>query len=215
VPDTAIDVSEMFAVHDGMRKEYGSLPLLVKSIADGDRDRASIVCDHVHLLAALMQAHHEGEDELLWPLARERAPETESIFATGAEHVELAEHLARIAAQADAWRSDPSSVNRATLHTSLIRFERILLQHLGHEEADVLPVLRQIVTQDEFASVGRRVRESFPADQRAILLGLILQDTTPTLGAALLEAMDPEDRAEFESSGRTLVQAYRARLLST
>ena len=72
VSDGSIDVSEMFAVHDAMRKEYGSMPLLVKSIAEGDSDRAAVITEHVHLMGRLMHVHHQGEDELLWPLVQQQ-----------------------------------------------------------------------------------------------------------------------------------------------
>ncbi|MBK9739142.1 MAG: hemerythrin domain-containing protein [Actinobacteria bacterium] len=212
--DGSIDVSEMFAVHDAMRKEYGSMPLLVKSIAEGDSDRAAVITEHVHLMGRLMHVHHQGEDELLWPLVQQRAPEHEAVFVMDAEHAELNAELSQIAQLADAWSADPSGANRASLHTALIVFEKRLLKHLGHEERELLPLLASTVTQEEFAALGAYVRDALPADQRTVLLSLIIDDTTPSLRDAMLDAMDPAARSAFEESGRPIARAYRDRLYS-
>ena len=209
----AIDVSEMVAAHDGMRKEYASLPLLVKSVAEGDTERAAIVGDHIRLLDVLMTVHHDTEDELLWPLARERAPEHEAVFVMEAEHQELNDSLERVAVLTQQWQSDPSATNRAALHSELITFEKVLLKHLGHEEREALPLLATVITDDEFARFGNNVRAALTPEQRTIILGLIVEDTTPALGASILESMPPEARANFEVEGRPLVHSYKARLL--
>ncbi len=210
----AIDVSEMVAAHDGMRKEYASLPLLVKSVPDGDAARAAVVCDHIALLGLLMQVHHDTEDELLWPLAQERAPEHEAVFIMEAEHEELNVGLASVTALADAWRADPSAHNRAALHTELISLEKVLLRHLGHEEKEALPLLATVISDEEFARFGNNVRAALTPEQRTLLLGLIIEDTTPQLGESILASMPPEARANFEIEGRPLVREYKARLLA-
>jgi len=213
VEELAIDVSEMVAAHDGMRKEYASLPLLVKSVADGDTERAAIVGDHIRLLDVLMTVHHNTEDELLWPLAQERAPEHEAVFIMESEHRDLNDGLARVAALTLAWQDNPSAQNRAALHTELISLEKVLLRHLGHEEKEALPLLATVISDQEFARFGNNVRAALTPEQRTILLGLIIEDTTPSLGASILDSMTPEARASFEIEGRPQVRAYKARLL--
>lgn len=211
--DTAIDISDMIAAHDTLRKEYATLPLLVKSIADGDSERAAVVSDHIDLMGAFMTAHHDAEDELLWPLAEARAPEHEAVFIMEKEHNDLTDHVALLGQLAAAWRADPSANNRATLHTHLIAFEKDLLKHLGHEEREALPLLATVITQEEFASFGARARSSVAPEQRALLLGLILEDTNPRSRAAVLESMPAEARAAYENEGKAAAHAYRARLL--
>jgi Hemerythrin HHE cation binding domain len=168
------DVSEMIAVHDALRREYGSLPLLVKSVPDGDRDRAGVVADHIGLLGTFMALHHAGEDDLLWPLVSERAPDSPVLVLAEADHAELAEQGRLAGELTEAWRNDPSATNRAALHVELIALERAVLQHLGHEEAEVLPLLAATVTPTEYAALGAYVRAGLTPDQWdvVVLLGL-------------------------------------------
>jgi hemerythrin-like domain-containing protein len=213
VTDSALDISDMLAAHEALRKEYATLPLLVKSIADGDSVRAAVVSDHIALMGLLMTAHHDAEDELLWPLVEERAPEHEAVFIMEREHTDLTTQVALMSELATAWRSDPSATKRAALHTELIAFEKNLLKHLGHEEREALPLLGTVMTQEEFAAFGGRARDSVPPEHRALLLGLILGDCTPASRAALLAAMSPESRASYENEGKAAAHAYRARLM--
>lgn len=209
----ATDVSEMLAVHDALRREYASLPLLVKSIADDDGARADVVATHVLLLGRLTALHHAAEDDLLWPLVVERAGEPAAALELEGEHDELSRSLDRVSALVEAWRVDPSAPNRATLHTELIGFERTLLNHLAHEERDVMPLLAQHLAPEEVEQLGTYLRDGFEPEQRAIVLGIILDDTDDVRGGAFLSALDAPAREDFASTGRAEYLAYRSRLL--
>jgi iron-sulfur cluster repair protein YtfE (RIC family) len=195
-----------------MRKEYGSMPLLVKSIADGDSERAALVTNHLALMHELMHAHHKGEDVVLWPLVRDRNPEHEAIFVMDDEHDSLNRTLSGIKVLAQTWRDDPSANNRAALHTELIAFEKTLLRHLGHEEREVLPILQRTVSQSEYDALGVWVRENVPQDDAMLLLGLILEDTTATNAEAVLATLPADVVAEAEAN-RPTIHAYRRRLM--
>jgi hemerythrin-like domain-containing protein len=212
--EVLVDVSNMYAAHDTMRKEYASLPLLVKSIPDGDVARAALVADHIALLDRFMRAHHGVEDEVLWPLVKERAPEHEAILIMDTEHAGLHDSLDAIRDQAQAWRASASYDTRATLHTTLIAFERALLKHLGHEEREVLPILARTLTQDEYSALGTGVAERLDADDRALLLGLILEDTTQSVGSVTLMGIPEESRAQVEQDARSRAQTYKRTLLA-
>lgn len=205
--------SEMIAVHDALRREFGSMPLLVKSVASDDAVRAGVVADHIALMGTFMALHHGGEDALLWPLVRERAPGSTGAAVAEAEHVELAEHSDRVAELAQAWRNDPSAMNRAALHVELIALERAILHHLGHEEAEALPLLAETVTDAEFAELRAYVRDGLSPEQRSIVLGMMLEDTGAANASRVLESLDPRDRADFDSEGERVYRAYRERLL--
>jgi len=211
--ESSIDVSDMIASHDGMRKEFGSLPLLVKSIPDGASDRAATVSDHIELMTTFMTVHHDCEDELLWPIAQERAPEHEAIFVMEREHDALNASLKRVDELSHAWRSDPTANNRAALHTELIALEKDLLKHLGHEEREALPLLATVITEDEYRAYGAKVRASLTPEQGSLILSLIIEDTSPSTREAVLEAMSPEARADYEQTGHQLARDYKSTLL--
>ncbi len=209
-----VDVAAMIAVHDGLRKEFASLPLLVKSTPEADSDRVAIVADHIDLMVVFLQAHHRAEDEILWPLIVERVPEkAQSGSGMRDEHAHLEQQLDGLLPLTTAWRAAPTANDRAALHRALINFERTLLTHLGHEEADAMRIAGDLLTPEEFAELEANVWSRLTVDQQFIVLGLIFGDTKPDRGAALLSTTSAEVRERYEHEGHARYREYRQRLL--
>ena len=209
-----IDTREMLAIHECLRKEIAALPIRVKSVPDADAARAGVVGNHVLLLAEILHSHHEAEDLLLWPLLRERAPgDWALIDSMQTQHDSLNESLRPVEGQCQAWMADPSAINRATLHTSLIALEKVMLEHLSVEETQVLPLVAANLTVEEFAAIGVHARASLDPQKLAIGLGMILDANTPEIGNLVLSAMPPQARDGFEQFGRPAYAAYRTTLL--
>jgi iron-sulfur cluster repair protein YtfE (RIC family) len=211
--DNQTDMTEMFAVHDCLRHEFARLPLTVKAVADGDADRAGVVGGHVMMMTAMLHAHHEGEDLLVWPLLEERSPEHAGLVETMvSQHEDMVMLIATAQEQAVAWMATPGAHERARLHTTLIALEKALLHHLAVEEQDVVPLISRDLTHEEYAAVGAHSRASLTPEQLAIGLGFILADTTAERGEAILAGMPPEAREGFEQFGRPVYAAYAERL---
>jgi iron-sulfur cluster repair protein YtfE (RIC family) len=211
--DSQTSMREMLAVHDCLRKEFASLPLNVKGTPEDGAERAAIVGGHVMMMTAMLNAHHEGEDAILWPLLRERAPQTvDLVDEMEAQHERMVELLQRAQAQTQEWMSNTNVQTRSALHTTLIALEREVLAHLAHEETDVLPVAVEVVSYEEFSSMGRHAQASMTPEQMAIGLGMIVDDTTEDNAAAILDSLPPDVRAYVEGPGREIYQGYRDRL---
>ena len=210
-----IDTREMLAIHECLRKEIAALPIRVKAVPDGDTARAAIVGNHILLLAEILHSHHQAEDQLLWPLLRERATDQLALIdSMQTQHDSLDEKLRPVESECSTWMSDPSATNRAGLHTRLIALERVMLEHLSVEESEVLPLVASHLTDDEFGAVGVHARASLDPQKLAIGLGMILDANTPEIGEVVLGAMPPEARAGFEQFGRPGYAAYRSALLA-
>lgn len=211
--ESTIDVTDLFAVHDALRHEFAGLPLKVKAVSDGDADRAAVVGGHVLFMCDFLEVHHDSEDELVWPLLEERAPEHDGLVASMVEQHEAIHALSdRAREQAAAWIDAPGNQERAGLHTTLIALEKELLHHLAVEEQEVAPLVARDLTQEEWLAVGEHSRGAMSMEQLTIALGLILDDTSAERGAVILDAMPPEAREGFEQFGRPAYAAYKARL---
>lgn len=215
VPANVIDVSEMFAIHETLRREFASLPLMVKATAVGDVSRAAIVGEHVCLLLDILDRHHLGEDDLVWPILEQRSPESHTVITTlRSQHDTIHDEVPTARAQAEKWMSDASETSRAGLHATLISLERNLLVHLSLEEMDILPVIARTFSDEEFAAVGEHARAAMPAEKLPLALGMLLHSVSPEQAERMLAAMPPEARAGFEQFGMPAYTAYRDRLLA-
>lgn len=211
--DHQTDMTEMYAIHDCLRHEFAKLPLTVKAVAEGNADRAAVVGGHVMMMTSMLHAHHEGEDELVWPLLEERSPEHAALVeAMVGQHEAMMESVATAQSQAQAWMASPGVLERSSLHTTLIKLEKELLHHLAMEEQEVVPLISRDLTAEEFSAVGAHARAALTPEQLAIGLGLILVNTSADRGEAILGAMPVDARAGFEQFGRPVYAAYAARL---
>src|SRR5262245_42526261 len=114
----------MLAIHETLRKEFASLPLLVKGVAAGDAERAAVVGAHVAFLLNMLEIHHHGEDELVWPKLQQRCPDELPLIETmESQHEAIHAGIDKASAENVAWMADPSDINRAALHTTLIGVE--------------------------------------------------------------------------------------------
>lgn len=208
-----IETTDMYAVHDALRHEFARLPITVKAVAEGDAARAAVVGQHVVLMVDFLHVHHSGEDETVWPLLRERSPETDELV----DDMEIQHALIHAASQmareqAEAWMASPGIQERSALHTTLIALEREMLKHLATEEQEVLPLVGKYFTAEEYAKVGEHSRAHVPQERMPIVLGLILDNTSKERGEAIMGSMPPEAIAAFEQFGRPAYAEYKARI---
>ena len=207
------DTTDMLAVHDCLRHEFARLPITVKASPEDDAARAAIVGGHVLFMTDFLHAHHESEDEVVWPLLKERSPEHAALVSEmEGQHASMHATVDVARRQAKAWIASPGIQERSALHTTLIALEREILHHFALEEQEVLPLIQRDLTPEEWSSVGAHSRASFSPEDLAVALGLILDNTSAERGEAILAEMPPEARAGFEEFGRPVYRAYRAKL---
>jgi iron-sulfur cluster repair protein YtfE (RIC family) len=143
----------------------------------------------------------------------QRVPErADFVHTMEAQHQRISELIEAAKAQAGPWMGTGSAAMAAELAATVTELDERMVEHLSIEEAEVLPLVVQHMTQEEFTAIGEHSRDSLTQDQLAVGLGLVLDDTSPELGEVLLSNMPPEARAGFEQFGMPLYVQYRARL---
>ena len=120
----------MVLIHRVIRREFGQLPRLFRSAAN-DRARSKIIGAHAAEMVDFLHTHHSGEDELLFPLLRQRASlDPELMDRMDAQHAQVNNAVAAISAQLPAW----------TANADADAGERMAARHRGHDaDADRSP----------------------------------------------------------------------------
>jgi hypothetical protein len=214
VPTPATDTTEMFAVHDAFRAEFGALPSLITAVPEGDLERAGVVGGHVMMMTMMLHSHHGSEDLLLWPVLEERVPERLALVQhMEDQHQQMGALIEAAQAQAGEWMQSGSTSTAQALAVTMTDLDVLMVDHLAAEESQIMPIVSEVFTQEQFAQIGEHSRAHVPPDLLPIGLGIILSDTTPERGEAILEFMPPEARAGFEQFGRPMYDQYRARLV--
>ena len=61
------DSRDMLVIHQMFRRQFKAIPGLVSAVPEGEPAKVAVVADHVTWMVAFLHAHHQGEDELVWP----------------------------------------------------------------------------------------------------------------------------------------------------
>ncbi|MER7282810.1 hemerythrin domain-containing protein [Dactylosporangium sp. NPDC000244] len=211
-----LDPWGMAWVHQVYRRELRLLAGLVAGVADGDRERAAIVAEHLADITGSLHEHHVGEDELLWPpLLRRARPHAELVHRMERQHDELHGLLQEAAALGPVWRASAAAADRDRLADVVARISKVTDEHLADEEEHVLPLIREHITPSEWQAFELRGHASIPPEKALVFLGIGLQDATDHERAQFTGGLPPEVLGFWEGEGRVRYESWRAALLGT
>jgi hypothetical protein len=76
------DTSDMFAVHGVFRDTLGAATVLVGGVLDGDSERLALVANYYENVLSFLRSHHDGEEQLVFPLLRQRCPDHGALWSS-------------------------------------------------------------------------------------------------------------------------------------
>jgi hemerythrin-like domain-containing protein len=206
VPDT----HEMVIIHRVFRREFGLLPELIGRVAVGDTERASLVGEHLTDVVFSLHHHHEGEDDLLWPPLLETATlETDLIHRMESQHTALSSALEQIDKLTPAWAATANQADRDGLAAAVTEATAILEEHMGEEEREILPLVREHLTAEQWNKLGERGAKAIDDKRKRLLfLGMILEDCSPEEEREFLKKMPAPVRVLWKIVGRRSYDGY-------
>jgi hemerythrin-like domain-containing protein len=201
--EKTIDTHEMVVIHRAFRRESRLLGELVAAVPAGDTERAAVLGRHLTWYRDGLTNHHVGEDELLWPLLRQRVDVgTEIVVRMELQHGRVADTLTDVLGVLPAWQASAAADRRDELVSALSAHRRVVIEHLDDEENHLLPLAARCLTGPEWAALGGHFVATTPKAKLLIFLGAVLEEATADERAALLGAMPLVPRLAWRSVGR-------------
>ena len=196
------DTSDMVAVHKVFRSAFGATPAYVES-AVGDDERRALLADYYANVLDFLDVHHDGEEELVFPLLIERAPEHAGAVQTAIEQHKRAVEVLESAkiALAD-WQKRGDQAGPAMV-SACKELDEVLSAHLDEEEATILPLATEHLTVEEWGMLPGHGMSRFRGDKIWLIMGLIRENFTPEQRSAMLEGMPPPARQMWETMGES------------
>lgn len=185
------DVSDLYAVHGVFRDTLAAAPRLVGEIATDDSERLAVVANYYQNVLSFLEAHHDGEDKLVFPLLRERCADQGSFVDQLDEDHEEAIRLMESATEALASWSTGDDAVRSAVIDSLEALRVQLIAHLDREEAEGLPLFAEHLSAEEWGLLPGHGMASFHGDKIWLILGLIRQRMNEEQRSRMLEHMPP------------------------
>jgi hemerythrin-like domain-containing protein len=208
------DSRDMIVLHNMFRREFKAIPGLVIDVPEGARARVAVVADHVAWMVTFLHAHHEGEDQLVWPKLLERIPaEIDSLIHTmEAQHAGLARALNSLDARAAEWRSTAAAEERGAVADAATALLPPIAEHLDLEEKQVLTLIDRYLTDEEWKQVGGSGLKKMSFGQVAVAFGMILTDATSTQVQIMRNTIPRIPWTVFSLLGPRRYAKYAARL---
>jgi hypothetical protein len=196
------DTTEMAAVHKVFRSSLDSAPAFIAS-AKGDDARRALISNYYSNVMSFLEVHHDGEEEILFPLLVERAPDRCGLVDEATEaHRQALAALHTSCDALSAWEKNGDS-DATGLEHSLAALNEVLTAHLDTEEAEIVPVAADCVTVEEWGMLPAHGFANFEGDKVWLILGLIRENFTDDQRAQMLAHMPPPAREMWETMGES------------
>jgi hypothetical protein len=148
------DPFQMAMIHRTFRTEFGKLPDLIRLTAPGDVKRAKVVGGYLGDMLSVLHHHHAAEDDLLWPELMARATAAGSdVRHAEADHLDVAELMDGVESVRPSWARSGDPRLAEQLSTAVDELYARANEHFDHEEQNVVPLIAEHITQQEWQAV--------------------------------------------------------------
>ncbi len=202
------DTDDMYAVHGVFRDSLSAAPTLVGGVAPGDAERAALIANYYENVLSFLEAHHDSEEQLVFPLLRERCTGSAALIDDMAEqHEEALALLAEARSSLAAWPAGDAAAQKA----AAARLDALcahLEEHLEEEEQNVLPLAAANLSVEEWGALPGHGMANFGGDKIWLILGLIRERMTDEQRAAMLEHLPPPALEMWTGFGEQAFKDY-------
>ena len=202
---------DMALIHRIFRTSFAELVRIVPTVPSADTARINAVMAHLTFMIDGLTAHHTTEDEHVWPALHERAhPSKALVDRMEAQHQVIHDALDDVQRLGAVWSAQPSPATNSALTAALTHLLEMLTEHLDEEERDVVPVIAEHVTEEEWEHAGRAAFDKFTPAQRFIATGLMLEVATPAESGAMMGGLPAPVRILWALMGKRRYRRYVA-----
>lgn len=196
-----VDTHDMLLIHRVIRREIGALPRLFRA-ATNDSARAKIVGAHAAEMLDFLHHHHQGEDELLYPLLRARVTLDAALLdRMDAQHVAVEKTVRALRAELQCWMRSPSPEVSERMAAAVEAMLPVLIEHLAEEE-QLLPIVARTLSKTEWDKLGEHGMSAIPPKRRLVVLGHIIEETDESERTRFLVSVPAPARLAYRLIGK-------------
>ena len=194
------NAAAMISIHDVFRTAFIDEPDSLL-IATPDIARARAIGEYYVVVLDFLLAHHQAEDELVWPLLRERATDSAQIVQRAEDqHSDMHDALTAAITWAESLSAGTAS-NPADLHAPITALVEALGTHLDDEEATIVPLINEHLDDAEWFAVGAHASAHLGPQRALLVMGLVREHMSDPARAMQLEFLPPLVRDAWHATG--------------
>lgn len=139
------------AAHTAVRSAPRRLAAAARTVDPGDRRAVAALARYWKGYAGEVLAHHTIEDVTVFPALVARAPQAAALIErSDADHHHLDQIMDAAAAAMEGFTRERSIATRERLASCLDALDRHMDEHLGFEDAEILPLIERTFTLGEY-----------------------------------------------------------------
>ncbi len=197
-----IDTRDMVALHAAFARALGDAPGQIASVSDGDTGRARQVADYLGEVFWLIHAHHDGEDELLYPLLAERVPDGKETFSKmDAQHLAVSSSIETAGRAAEQFGSSAGLSDGQSAAGACEALLAVMAEHVTDEEEKVLPIAARVIAPPEWGAMPAHALSRYPGGRVWLPFGLAFEGMPGDIQEGMLEHLPPPVSAMWLGGG--------------
>ena len=195
------NTEDMRAVHAALHSWLGGVGALVAG-AGSDPAKVAIVASYCENVLEFLHVHHEGEDELIYPVLEARCPQhAELLVRIDSQHTLLVEPMSQARDAVAAWQQAPTSASADAVVAAISLVDETLRPHLAEEELEVLPIASAYIAPEEWGQLPGHALQTFAGDKPWLALGLVREALPEEHRVEMLANMPPPVRDLWTNEG--------------
>lgn len=177
-PMTDDDLEVMLTIHDAFRRDTARLSRAAARTRTDDPAAHAALLVGWHGFSAELHHHHTIEDDHLWPMMRTKlADRPDALVVLDAMEAEHSQIDPALAAVEEAFDDRAGGMDR--LADRVDDLVGLLHTHLAHEERETLPLVREVVSQQEWSGITKAVLPTMTYQQIAHMSPYYLEGASP------------------------------------
>lgn len=210
------DTSDMLIPHGLFRSIFATAEGIIGSVTADDAQRVAAVHSYFDNVLRFLDAHHGGEDAIIWPVLSERCASAAELL-TRMEHEHEAVHALRERAGAslETWYSAPGPGTGQALSAALAALRIEVEDHFDEEEKQILPLASRNMSAEEWGALPGHAMAHFSGDKIWLILGLIFEQMTAEELAFTFTLLPPPVVDMWKTSGEAAFNHFIAQVRGT
>lgn len=149
----------MVVVHRAIRQDLRRLAACLGQIAARGVPpaRSRAVCRYTTALLAEIRAHHQGEDDVVWPVIAATAGPAVDLTPLTDDHQAIEAAAGRASQALASFTGEPSPF-AAKLYASVSELRGMLDEHIADEEEQILPVMRRYLPAEAYLWCEKQIQ---------------------------------------------------------
>lgn len=153
-PAAPADTRMMNIVHQALRRDLDRATTALDAVPPPGDDQRAALAEQLAWMMDFLRAHHESEDESLYPVVRERRPEAAAVLdEMDRDHQHIAARIDAVETAAAAYGRGGEPDARTELLATIRDLRELLLPHLQREEDEAMPLVSDALTEAEWLAI--------------------------------------------------------------